>query len=80
MEHKTIVEAFKSNPVGIIVHILLIAGALNWLGVSLMQTNYVAQFTGQYAVHVFTLVGLAGVYALYKFVMWCVESAKAQNA
>lgn len=64
-------EAFKKNPIMVISNLLVIIGALNWLGIGLMNTNYVLQYSGsQYARYIFILVGLAGVYLAYHTVMW----------
>ena len=64
-------EAFKKNPIMVISNLLVIIGALNWLGIGLMNTNYVLQYSGsQYARYIFILVGLAGVYLAYNKLMW----------
>lgn len=49
----------------LVATILVIVGALNWLGVGLQNTNYVAQAAGANAPHVFTAVGVAGIYLAY---------------
>lgn len=64
-------EAFKAHPVMLISNILVIIGALNWLAVGLLKTDYVTQFAGSVnAKYVFIAVGLAGVYLGYHKVMW----------
>ena len=63
-------EAFKSNPVMLIANIIVIVGALNWLGVGLQNVNYVSKYLGDNARFVFILVGLAGLYLTYTKVMW----------
>jgi uncharacterized membrane protein YuzA (DUF378 family) len=49
----------------LVATIIVIVGALNWLGVGLQNTNYVAQAAGANAPHVFTAVGVAGIYLAY---------------
>jgi uncharacterized membrane protein YuzA (DUF378 family) len=51
----------KSN-LKLVATILVIAGALNWLGVGLQNTNYVNKLVGESANYVFIAVGLAGIY------------------
>ncbi len=45
--------------------ILAIAGALNWLGVGVMNVNYVALLTGNFASYIYIAVGVAGIYLAY---------------
>lgn len=63
-------EAFKANPIMLIANIIVIVGALNWLGVGLQNVNYVSRYLGNNAQMVFILVGLAGVYLTYTKIMW----------
>jgi len=64
-------EAFKAHPVMLISNLLVIVGALNWLAVGLLRTDYVTQLTGAVnAKYVFIAVGLAGAYLAYHKVMW----------
>lgn len=56
---------FTQQNLKLIATILVIVGALNWLGVGLQNTNYVSQFAGEYAPHIFTAVGAAGIYLAY---------------
>lgn len=60
---------FTQENLKLVATILVIVGALNWLGVGLQNTNYVSQFVGPNATHVFTAVGVAGVYLAYLMVM-----------
>lgn len=49
--------------------ILVIVGALNWLGLGLQNTNYVSQLVGGENVKpVYLLVGAAGAYLTYLLV------------
>ena len=64
-------EAFKAHPIMLISNLLVIVGALNWLAVGLLRTDYVTQLLGSVnAKYVFIVVGLAGVYLAYHKVMW----------
>jgi len=64
-------EAFKSNPIMLISNLLVIVGALNWLAIGLLRTDYVTQLLGsEYAKYIFVTVGLAGVYLAYHKLMW----------
>jgi len=58
-------ESIKSTPITIITQLLIIIGALNWLAVGALNTNYVSKFSGGYAQYVFIAVGVAGIYQLY---------------
>lgn len=49
----------------LVATILVIAGALNWLGLALQNTNYVAQLAGENSKFVYIAVGAAGVYLAY---------------
>lgn len=60
---------FTQENLKLVATILVIVGALNWLGVGLQNTNYVAQAVGPNAPHVFTAVGAAGVYLAYLMAM-----------
>ena len=74
-------EAFKAHPIMLISNLLVIVGALNWLGIGLLKTDYVIQLLGsENAKYIFILVGLAGVYLAYYKVMWFMEkSEKSEN-
>jgi uncharacterized membrane protein YuzA (DUF378 family) len=63
-------EAFKAHPVMLISNLLVIVGALNWLAIGLLRTDYVTQFAGVNANYVFIAVGLAGAYLAYHKLMW----------
>lgn len=64
-------EAFKAHPVMLISNLLVIVGALNWLAVGLLRTDYVTQLAGAVnAKYVFIAVGLAGAYLAYHKLMW----------
>jgi|688.fasta_scaffold973201_2 uncharacterized membrane protein YuzA (DUF378 family) len=56
---------FTKANIKLIATILVIVGALNWLGVGLQNTNYVSKFAGENASYVFTAVGVAGIYLVY---------------
>ena len=57
----------KLDSIIFISNLLVIIGALNWLGVGLTNTDYVTKLIGhEYSKYVFILVGLAGVYLAYK--------------
>ncbi len=43
-------------------YILVLAGAINWLGVGIKGVDYVAGLTGDYAKFIFIAVGVAGLY------------------
>lgn len=61
---------FTEHPVYLIANLLVIVGALVWLGVGALHTNYVTKFLpAQYANYVFILVGVAGIITLYQKVM-----------
>ena len=70
-------QAFQKNPVMVIANILVILGALNWLGVALSNTNYAAHLTGSYTKYLLIVIGLAGVYLAYHKVMWFMQSYNA---
>lgn len=73
-------EAFKSHPVMLISNILVIVGALNWLAVGLLRTDYVTQLAGhEYAKYIFIIVGLAGAYLAYHKVMWFMNKNSAET-
>jgi uncharacterized membrane protein YuzA (DUF378 family) len=59
------VQSIKATPITIITQILIIVGALNWLLVGSLKTNYISKFLPSYAHYVFILVGIAGIYQLY---------------
>lgn len=59
---------FTQANLKLVATILVIVGALNWLGVGLQNTNYVSQVAGANAPHVFTAVGVAGAYLAYLMV------------
>jgi uncharacterized membrane protein YuzA (DUF378 family) len=67
---KTFTEVLHDSPVQLVSKNLVILGALVWLFVGIQKKNYVEVFAGQYASYVYILVGLAGLYLLYKEVMW----------
>lgn len=69
-------EAFKANPIMLISNLLVIVGALNWLAIGLLRTDYVTQFVGINAKYVFIIVGLAGVYLAYHKIMWFMHMDK----
>jgi uncharacterized membrane protein YuzA (DUF378 family) len=48
-----------------LTQILIIVGAINWLGVGLTNTDYVTKFLSKYAKIIFVLVGVAGLHQLY---------------
>ena len=73
------IKAFKQNPILIIANILVILGALNWLGVAFSNTNYVAHVTGSYTRDLLIIIGLAGVYLAYKKVMWFVNTQTVEH-
>ena len=58
------------KPLDILAAVLVIVGALNWGSVGLAQLNLVTAIFGQtvFASIVFAVVGLAGVYALIRWV------------
>jgi uncharacterized membrane protein YuzA (DUF378 family) len=64
-------EAFQKNPIMVIANILVILGALNWLGVALNNgTNLLVSVTGNHTKNVLILIGLSGVYLAYYKIMW----------
>lgn len=65
MSTKTFTDAIKSTPLTIITQLLVIIGALNWLAIGSLRTNYVTRFLPEYAQFVFIAVGIAGIYQLY---------------
>lgn len=67
---KTFTQVLNEHPLDIVAKNLIIIGALVWLCVGLLNTNYVDLYAGSYAKYIYILVGLAGVYCLYKEVMW----------
>lgn len=72
---QTLQEAFKNSPISIITRLLIIIGALNWLAVGALNTNYVSKYAGEHAKTIFILVGIAGIYQLYRFIYWSSEGA-----
>ena len=62
-------EAFQADPVNLIAQILVIIGAINWLGIGLQNTNYVSVYLFDYSKLIYTAVGAAGLYLAYKKVM-----------
>ena len=69
-------EAFKAHPIMLISNLLVIIGALNWLGIGLLKTDYVIQLLGsENAKYIFIVVGLAGVYLAYHKIMWFMEKS-----
>ena len=66
----TLAQAFSEHPVYLIANILVIVGALVWLGVGALNTNFVTKFIpAPYANYIFILVGVAGLITLYQKVM-----------
>jgi uncharacterized membrane protein YuzA (DUF378 family) len=59
------ITSIKSTPITIITQLLIIIGALNWLAIGALKTNYVTKFVPEYAQYVFIAVGIAGIYQLY---------------
>jgi uncharacterized membrane protein YuzA (DUF378 family) len=66
-------QAFKAHPVMLISNILVIIGALNWLGIGLLGKNYVFEIVGSYTKYVFILVGLAGAFLAYHKIKWFMQ-------
>ena len=64
----TALEYIKANPIVFIANLLVIVGALNWLSIGLLKTDYVTTFLGENAKWIFIIVGLAGVYLAYRFI------------
>lgn len=62
----------------LVANILVIAGALNWLGVGAQGVNYVSQFAGANAQYIYVLVGVAGAYLLYNMVVNYTNSGKLE--
>lgn len=60
---------FDQTTLKLVANILVIAGALNWLGVGLQNVNYVGQYAGPNANYVYIAVGLAGAYLLFNILM-----------
>ena len=60
----------ESHSVLLISNLLVIIGALNWLTIGLLKTDYVTQFVGTYNQYVFIIVGLAGLYLVYNKPIW----------
>lgn len=58
-------EMLTESNFKLVATILVIAGAINWLGVGLQNTDYVSKLVGDYAKFVFIAVGLAGLYLAY---------------
>ena len=56
---------FTQENLKLAANILVIVGAINWLGIGLQNTNYVSKFTGTNSGSVYILVGVAGVYLAY---------------
>jgi uncharacterized membrane protein YuzA (DUF378 family) len=63
-------QAFKDHPISMIACFILIIGALNWLTIGFVGYNFVQDLFGKYSNYVYMLVGLAGVYALGRKIVW----------
>jgi uncharacterized membrane protein YuzA (DUF378 family) len=65
MTYASLKDSIKSTPITIITQIIVIVGALNWLAIGALKTDYVTKFLPEYAQYVFIAVGIAGIYQLY---------------
>ena len=63
-------QAFKDHPVSMIVCFILIIGALNWLTIGFAGYDFVEDLFGGRSNYVYMLVGLAGLYALVRKIVW----------
>ena len=59
----------EKDYVHIIVKILVIIGALNWLSIGLSNTDFVGRLSGSNSKLIFILIGCAGIYLTYKEIM-----------
>jgi uncharacterized membrane protein YuzA (DUF378 family) len=66
----TFSQAFANSPLLIICNILIIVGALNWLAIGVWNKDLVKENLKQNAKIVYTIVGAAGVYSLFRMVLW----------
>ena len=63
-------QAFKEHPIALVACFLVIIGALNWLTIGFVGYNFVQDLFGKSSNYVYMVVGLAGLYALIRKVMW----------
>jgi uncharacterized membrane protein YuzA (DUF378 family) len=57
------------DKINLIAYVLVLAGAINWLGVGTMKVDYVASFLGENAKYIYVTVGLAGLYLTVIYLM-----------
>lgn len=50
------------DKIKLVAYILVLAGAINWLGVGLQGVDYVASLTGGYSKYIYITVGVAGLF------------------
>ena len=64
-------QASAYHPLSLIAKNLVIIGAIVWLLIGLQGVNYVEMLLGpSYAKYVYILVGLAGLFMIYREIMW----------
>ena len=66
-------EAFSQHPISFIAKLLIIVGALNWLGIALNGTNYVYNTFGNNSNNVYLIVGFAGLFLLLRELLWLMK-------
>jgi uncharacterized membrane protein YuzA (DUF378 family) len=63
-------QAFKDHPVSMIACFIIIIGALNWLTIGFVGYNFVEDLFGKSSNYIYMVVGLAGLYALIRTIVW----------
>jgi len=63
-------QAFKDHPVSMIACFIIIIGALNWLTIGFVGYNFVEDLFGKSSNYIYMVVGLAGLYALIRKIVW----------
>jgi uncharacterized membrane protein YuzA (DUF378 family) len=70
---KTFTQVLSEHPVDLVAKNLVIIGALVWLFVGLFGKNFVELYLHAFAKYIYIIVGVAGVYTLYKEITWAVQ-------
>lgn len=52
----------SQDKIKLVAYILVLAGAINWLGVGLQGVDYVASLAGGYSKYIYITVGVAGLF------------------